>query len=1113
MRMRPMQIAGFWLAALAAVVLTGCAAPITVVGYTGSYDEIFRGSGANTGTSSQWEAVLEPSNVRCTASAKLIGGRWSNRITCSDGRTATVETDLVDLALSEGTGRLSDGTTITVVRGIDARPAGYYERFLREHRQVSGAAPARDALAAGGQQIIEPALARQGTPERSRPEPDSYTGTGLYALEEELAFNVLDGVAFDPATRKVTLIGHADPRHVGPRIPYLQHLATLLEHPDPEFTLQWPPETERAVTAFLRRMDDPREMAAFAGTAGAMFTPEGMPTAAGRRMLARAGIHPIAENRPPGVLGLRVRSPSQADQTFGVIVQEVVPGSPAGRAGFRAGDQLMLVHGKQLMHPQDFVGTVRRAGAGARIEVQYSQKSGGLRKATVTLGEGSGDPWNGYTRVDVVALLLRHTGNRDGAELLEAMQSMQRLIKDPYLGLPALHAFYLAATTPLRGVKASMDDYNAVFADVRAGRLTQQQGIRRIFVGLLKGMEHTLRFPAASLTGPYDRAVRRGIDPASAYDAILGDINRQTEAVVTGALRTVLRRQEEIVTTTADIARRTGVKPVVVPHYLGLPPDSQTARAMFQADYLGKTLFFAPGLARRVPGYRTEYAHDIERGVPAQRDVFGTRAWLSVGELALAQSEDANVLDIRTLKMRVNMRDSRRGGAEVDTPGGYPERLTALYDDMARLLPPLHELREVAKVRVAALWILSKAPDFRLPKEGRRPWRGPEAVPMPVHLIWSPHHDRVRAVASGGVSLSFPGVPPVPPGVPLVPVLDYPVPMEPSVVDLRGLRDRGVTALPDPRIPGDASIVDLSHLDLAATAPLDLKTFDARPRIRIAREVPLPPPPYGGTRLARKGDGLLRSLNLRVPAGGPQCDAEQLAALSDEVEEVKRLIGELQMVEAAMNLVSQSNPQRQAQQDRLTANLRKARADLETGAIDLATRGMLDAYDVMRIRSELHGLGEVTQGVDLLLDAHDRVGKTTKDWNQKIERLQLAYRAATADDLASMERALSDVAGVMGEVLAGLESLPGDDKASKVFRTAGKVVKKAKKAKELMDTSRSVSGLAGLIRQRLKQDRMDDMTARNLQREYKKRFDAVMQAIASPGVQALQEGRIPAQCG
>src|SRR5437660_60759 len=54
---------------------------------------------------------------------------------------------------------------------------------------------------------------------------------GFYELEEEITFNVLDQVVFNPTNGQITLIGHNDETYLSPRIPYLQHLAVLLENP------------------------------------------------------------------------------------------------------------------------------------------------------------------------------------------------------------------------------------------------------------------------------------------------------------------------------------------------------------------------------------------------------------------------------------------------------------------------------------------------------------------------------------------------------------------------------------------------------------------------------------------------------------------------------------------------------------------------------------------------------------------------------------------------------------------------------------------------------------------------------------------------------------------
>src|SRR5260370_30582540 len=82
---------------------------------------------------------------------------------------------------------------------------------------------------------------------------------GLYALDDKLTFNVVDGAAFNRTNGQITLIGHRDSRFQV-QIPYLQDLAELLEHPNPEFSLEWTPQAAAAVNALFRRMDSQEEM-------------------------------------------------------------------------------------------------------------------------------------------------------------------------------------------------------------------------------------------------------------------------------------------------------------------------------------------------------------------------------------------------------------------------------------------------------------------------------------------------------------------------------------------------------------------------------------------------------------------------------------------------------------------------------------------------------------------------------------------------------------------------------------------------------------------------------------------------------------------------------------
>ena len=133
----------------------------------------------------------------------------------------------------------------------------------------------------GTDSVAAPAIATQATPT-----------SGLYKLEDKITFNVMDAVAHDPASGQVTLLGHSDPRYGDARIPYLQLLATLLESPRPEFSLNWTTASEAQVDAWLRRLDDDKELVRMVSQWGRPFDANGDVTVSGRYFLPLLGIKP-----------------------------------------------------------------------------------------------------------------------------------------------------------------------------------------------------------------------------------------------------------------------------------------------------------------------------------------------------------------------------------------------------------------------------------------------------------------------------------------------------------------------------------------------------------------------------------------------------------------------------------------------------------------------------------------------------------------------------------------------------------------------------------------------------------------------------------------------------
>jgi hypothetical protein len=96
-------------------------------------------------------------------------------------------------------------------------------------------------------------------PASAAPPAGPAQASGPYALDGQIDFNVLDQVEYDPQTRKLVLLGHQDDKYDTPAIPYLQYLATLLDQPNPEFSLNWTPDSERRVDELFRRLDSDEE--------------------------------------------------------------------------------------------------------------------------------------------------------------------------------------------------------------------------------------------------------------------------------------------------------------------------------------------------------------------------------------------------------------------------------------------------------------------------------------------------------------------------------------------------------------------------------------------------------------------------------------------------------------------------------------------------------------------------------------------------------------------------------------------------------------------------------------------------------------------------------------
>lgn len=609
--------------------------------------------------------------------------------------------------------------------------------------------------------------------------------SGLYRLEEQFDFNVLDRVEFDADTGHLTLTGHLDPNYATERIPYLQHLAELLEHPNPAFSLEWTAESERKLEDMFTRMDSPDFQDQLIDKWTAWFGADGRATKVGKAVLPLLGIQPTATAGVGGLLGIQSR---YGDYSF--IVTGVFPDSAAARADLRVGDEISLVNERQFSHLSTFVRFIHALGAGAEARLDIT-RSGRSLKLTATLDAAPGDPWKFMDRYALIAKILHGAEAHKAGQMVAAVAVLNEVLKaggQQQSFTRALHDVFLAAGTYNDYVKLDQQGASGAIS-LRAYR----QGIGRL---LAVSFDAAFDPYGRSVTVLYDRRVQSGMDYQRALELAFTDADPLIKKTLREALPKVYHRRDEILIPTEIVSQTLGIRPMVRPEYLGFNGQSQLARVLFHADYLAKSIVNKPELADSIPGYKTEFSY--YRSHPRRTGIASTtvteRLWISVDKVDLAQSSSGHVLKTGAVEMRFNIRDMTAGGDREIRSGDYETLLTSQYDDFARHFPVFHELRETAKLTAVANWIKTKYPELQLPKHGRATWSGPQQLPGLIFFIWATRERagvaNVQVMAPGGVSLRDPACD---------------THLDAGVVDLRPDRSASCRG----NVPVDAAVVDL----------------------------------------------------------------------------------------------------------------------------------------------------------------------------------------------------------------------------------------------------------------------------------------------------------------
>ncbi len=152
-----------------------------------------------------------------------------------------------------------------------------------------------------------------------------------------------------------------------------------------------------------------------------------------------------------------------------------------------------------------------------------------------------------------------------------------------------------------------------------------------------------------------------------------------------------------------------------------VPADSVLGDVLFRADYALKSIITSPDIKEKIPGFMTEMEYidnETNKGgvrIPGDAGAeVGHR--LIPGDVKLSVSPDGNIVSFDDARVKIigwviNQVGSRNSAdvqqAITNYTNEYADYLTRNYDQLAKVFPPLHKIREASKLIALVRWARS----------------------------------------------------------------------------------------------------------------------------------------------------------------------------------------------------------------------------------------------------------------------------------------------------------------------------------------------------------------------------------------------------------------------